>query len=724
MNIALLRAILFASMASLGVCTAYTSSDGFLVADFDALPASSDEPYFGEKLGEGFHDSEVHFGNTDSFGYCMGFSCSRISDTTTPGYNNQYAVWSPGHDRSGNGSYAVFYDGGEWGGVNEITFPRQAFVKGFYIDNTTYAALSMLNGDSYAKKFGGKDGTDPDWLKVTISARDANGDSLGSIDAYLADFRSPDPEEDFILSDWTWIDLSAFGPAVKSLSFTVSGSDTSWGYLNTPAYFAMDELEYAYSFSGPTGFDNGNDTDAPIPGYCGGGTDGDAEDDRNAVNPSFAGWASGIASYAPTENVLSTWQVTDRALGPATGNQFDVVSLGELTEDELAAGARPGEITLVFPMPISDKSGPDFAVFENAFVVDDTDQRVFAELGYVEVSSDGVNFTRFPSACLRDDLDDTHGAGYENIDARNIHNLCGKHANGYYESWGTPFDLSELADCEDVRDGRLDLSAVTHVRILDIPGDGSCVDASGRPIRDAWPTLYSGGVDLDAIGVLNSSEASRIDVKVSGNGDVAPLGKPYGYVSVPHGEAVTFTFTPSNDCALAAVMLDGAIQSVDGDKLTIENLQSDHLMNVVFLNPADKTSQGVPYSWLISTGAIDISLGVDAVSAEAAAAADQDADGQSTWAEYFAGTDPLNGDDSLRIISIEVTDAGNAISWLGGTGGSPLPFEVLVSSSLSADAPVETNMVPTRSSTGTNTWIHSAPNGGCNFYQIMVEAEQ
>ncbi len=41
--------------------------------------------------------------------------------------------------------------------------------------------------------------------------------------------------------DWTFLDLSSLG-TVKSLDFTIVSSDTAFGFINTPVYFAMDGL--------------------------------------------------------------------------------------------------------------------------------------------------------------------------------------------------------------------------------------------------------------------------------------------------------------------------------------------------------------------------------------------------------------------------------------------------------------------------------------------------
>ena len=48
------------------------------------------------------------------------------------------------------------------------------------LTNTTFAALSMRDGDAFAKQFGGVSGDDPDWFLLTIDGLDAGGASVGS----------------------------------------------------------------------------------------------------------------------------------------------------------------------------------------------------------------------------------------------------------------------------------------------------------------------------------------------------------------------------------------------------------------------------------------------------------------------------------------------------------------------------------------------------------------
>jgi len=196
-------------------------------------------------------------------------------------------------------------------------------------------------------------------------------------------------------------------------------------------------------------------------------------------------WASGWQDYLPGANVNSNWQTPNKALGPAVGDSFDIVCLGD-----------GGSIVLTFEHPITNGPGWDFAVFENAF--NDT----FLELAYVEVSSDGSNFFRFPN----DSVTPGPVGGFGAVDPTNITGLASK----YRQGWGTPFDLEVLADISPL----LDVTLIPFVRIVDIIGNGTFFDTSGDPIYDPYPTVGSAGFDLDAIGVRYYAD------------DVAPVPEP------------------------------------------------------------------------------------------------------------------------------------------------------------------------------------------------------
>ena len=105
------------------------------------------------------------------------------------------------------------------------------------LTNCTFTALAIKYGYGYAKKFGGRDGTDPDWFKLTITGFDQANGITGTIDYFLADFRSDDSAKDYIIDKWEYVDLTSLG-IVKRIEFELSSSDAG-----TPLYFCLDNLK-------------------------------------------------------------------------------------------------------------------------------------------------------------------------------------------------------------------------------------------------------------------------------------------------------------------------------------------------------------------------------------------------------------------------------------------------------------------------------------------------
>ncbi len=196
-----------------------------------------------------FASSGATFNNdfTDFGGGCcwQGWAYSQTTDTTTPGFENQYSAIA-GAGASGSATYGVAFTGGEVGAqapVSRITFAEEVSLLGAALTNTTYAALSMRDGDTFAKQFGGLSGSDPDYFILTITGRDAGNAITGSVDFALADYRFADDALDYIVMEWTLVDLAGLG-SVAALEFELDSSDQSFGFLNTPSYFAFDDFVF------------------------------------------------------------------------------------------------------------------------------------------------------------------------------------------------------------------------------------------------------------------------------------------------------------------------------------------------------------------------------------------------------------------------------------------------------------------------------------------------
>ena len=274
-----------------------------------------------------------------------------------------------------------------------------------------------------------------------------------------------------------WADPAA-GVAVDSVYYD------GWGWSYTYVYPMT-----IYPVSVPDTTGGGVTPPDPQPEhgpFCGGvGTEG-----CNAIaanDNQFVAWATNVVVTRGPQMItnpngpLASFGSDANAVGPvAMNDNMTVVSLGD-----------GGSALVTFERPISNSEGPDFAVFENDNVGN------FLELAFVEVSSDGVHFVRFPATSLTQTETQTGSFGL--TDPTFINNLAGKFGVGY----GTPFDLEELADSAN-----LNIDSIVYVRIIDVIGtidpQYATYDAFGHIVNDPWPTNFaSSGFDLSGVGVIH-----------------------------------------------------------------------------------------------------------------------------------------------------------------------------------------------------------------------------
>lgn len=228
-----IRATLLSS--SLALMT-FAMPAGALTATFDDLGLGTESTLNGSTLSGGYTSGGLFFENnyTAAFDSFTGFAASTTTDTTTPGFENQFSnITGAGADGSA-GFGLAFLDG-------RIVLPELEIVLGAEFTNTTYAALSMLNGDAFAKQFGGASGDDPDFFRLLIEGIDSVGASTGFVELMLADYRFSDNGLDFVLDQWVFLDLTSLG-LVKELRFSFESSDVGSFGINTPVYFAIDNL--------------------------------------------------------------------------------------------------------------------------------------------------------------------------------------------------------------------------------------------------------------------------------------------------------------------------------------------------------------------------------------------------------------------------------------------------------------------------------------------------
>jgi hypothetical protein len=440
------------------------SSTAQISSDFENLSLPENSYWNGSDDSKSFESGEARFLNSynPKWASWSGFAYSNKKDKTSTGLEAQFSSYAGGaHNNSNN--YAIAYldfysDALVWKPI-----AKGCKLKSIAISNCTFTANDLKTGSSFSKKFGGPTGNDPDFLKLHII--NYSKTKADTITVILADYRFADNQQDYIMDTWQTVNLSKFSYS-DSLQFKLESSDVGSFGINTPSYFCIDDLVLI-----PAPF-------APPAKQI--GTTAIAKD-----SSIFVSWASAASlNRGPRDISLPSAGLAEvgnenAALGIA-GSNNGVVSLGD-----------GGSIVLSFTQAITNQKGFDFAVFENSF------SNTFLELAFVEVSSDGKTFVRFPATSYSDTSTQTDAFG--STDSRMIHNLAGK----YEANFGTPFDLEELKDSS-----KIDINQITHIKIIDVVGsldpNYATRDIRGVMINDPWPTNFgSSGFDLDAVGVIH-----------------------------------------------------------------------------------------------------------------------------------------------------------------------------------------------------------------------------
>ena len=177
------------------------------IVNFEDLSLAPNSFYNGADYAGQFVSDGATFNNsfTDYGGGVTSWEGWAASDQTTtpatadlgqPDYTYQYSA-APGVGSRGSANYGVGFTNTFVLPAPIIQLPAGTHPVSLQVTNTTYDFLSMYYGDDFAKKFSGPVGDTPgDWFKLTITGLTGvapNTQSIGSVDFYLADFRSANP---------------------------------------------------------------------------------------------------------------------------------------------------------------------------------------------------------------------------------------------------------------------------------------------------------------------------------------------------------------------------------------------------------------------------------------------------------------------------------------------------------------------------------------------------
>lgn len=201
----------------------------------------------GDTLFEGIFGAHYPVVYDTVFDYwASGFAVSTMTNDSQGGFTDLYS------------SIALPEEGSHYLSVNlgqgpvridlsQIPYPLNQAMS-LDVCNSTYAYFSMLEGDGFAKKFGGAAGTDPDYFVLKISQLDENDSLLAADEVYLADFRFTNSALDFILNEWQTVLLSELSnpDLVAAFELELFSSDTGMFGINTPLFLCIDNVKYAW----------------------------------------------------------------------------------------------------------------------------------------------------------------------------------------------------------------------------------------------------------------------------------------------------------------------------------------------------------------------------------------------------------------------------------------------------------------------------------------------
>lgn len=208
-------------------CNPNAPEQGLKVADFENITIAAQNSEFKLDTTGTFTSGDFTFKQTamPSSEY---YSCNVVTNHTDTEFKDWNDAWKSAIGGAHAGKNYVTWNM-DFYGQDTITLKEAAIIPGFYVTNCIYAYKSITEGDAYEEAF--KEG---DWFLLTIRGS-LNGTAVNNeVKFYLA-------KDTEAVKDWTYVDLSELGK-VDAITFSLTGTRTSYGYLNTPAYFCFDDL--------------------------------------------------------------------------------------------------------------------------------------------------------------------------------------------------------------------------------------------------------------------------------------------------------------------------------------------------------------------------------------------------------------------------------------------------------------------------------------------------
>lgn len=171
--------------------------------------------------------------------YYYDITMANLTGKTFSYMNPYYDQYSAAGGAAEGQNYAIWYK--NWYGNANITLTAANTISGVAVTNNAWVVDAIKNGDGMSVEEGGTGLPfhQGDWIKLTITGYDDEEGITGTVEFYLADFRTVGDWK--YAENWQWVDLAPLGE-VSAISFALSSSKYNTYGMTTPAYFCFDNL--------------------------------------------------------------------------------------------------------------------------------------------------------------------------------------------------------------------------------------------------------------------------------------------------------------------------------------------------------------------------------------------------------------------------------------------------------------------------------------------------
>lgn len=232
-----------AFISSLAAVAGAVSASGATVIDFGDLSLPAESFFIGADGSGGFTSGGAFFPSNYNaeWGSWGGFAHSnKNTNVIAPIDISAGLFWAYQYQSAPGGAFAGDIFGIHYADGSTLQLPTGLDQPlSIHLTNSLYTWASMTHGDAFSRQFSAANG---DFFTVEVFGYNADGFAVGSVEFALADFRSADPAEHFILDEWIAVDLTALGSGVRELGFQFASSDVGGFGINTPLYVAFDQL--------------------------------------------------------------------------------------------------------------------------------------------------------------------------------------------------------------------------------------------------------------------------------------------------------------------------------------------------------------------------------------------------------------------------------------------------------------------------------------------------